>query len=362
MTTTTLLEYLALPNPELDCSKSSTGANTFNASWDPITGLEDWADFNYEKLMLSYGHVLLQQVPSLPETSPPLTKLTRKIVTEKTFEGVLERAIMPNVSAALRVAWPLCYSNHDPDDIAEIGKGDLARRGTTEEDDRYYADWAGVREYETTNFGYKNLCPGETKLASKWSTSKEGRRRTDYASPFNQTQTYCGRQWGVRHGYIITTEELVVIRVSKESIGPGLAASRAVRNASHQASDHLSHSRTFSTETISSGFQAMSLDTGSSYKDDTNPNIEYGPLLFKSIPWSAAGKRTVTVKLALWWLHMETKKDLSVQEAYPLSNTIGVDEQVQLLTDTTSALPLPGSTQDTKRPKDKGKGPGKRAL
>ena len=74
---------------------------------------------------------------------------------------------MPTVSAALRIAWPLFYSNHDPRDIAEIGKGDLAKRGITEEDDRYYADWAGVRECETTNFGYKNLCPGETKLASK---------------------------------------------------------------------------------------------------------------------------------------------------------------------------------------------------
>ena len=124
--------------------------------------------------MLSYGHVLLQQVPLLPKTSPPLTKLVRKIVTEKTFKGILERAIMLNVSAALRVAWPLCYSNHDPDDIAEIEKGDLARRGITEEDDRYYADWAGIREYETTNFGYKNLCPEEIKLALKWSTSKEG--------------------------------------------------------------------------------------------------------------------------------------------------------------------------------------------
>ena len=313
MTTTTLLEYLTLPNPELDCTESSTGANTYNAKWDPITGLEDWADFNYENLMQSYGHVLLEQVPSLPETSPPLTKLARKIVTEKTFEGVLERAVMPNVSAALRVAWPLCYSNHDPEDIAEIGRGDLARRGITDTDDRYYPDWAGVREDETTDFGYKNLCPGETKLASKWISSKEGRRRPDYASPFAQVQTYCGRQWGVRHGYIITTEELVVIRVSRESVGPGLAASRDVRNVSQRASDHPSHSRTYSAETISSGFQAMSLDTGSSYKDDANPNIEYGPLLFQSIPWSAAGKGTMTVKLALWWLHMETKKDLSIE-------------------------------------------------
>jgi hypothetical protein len=53
---------------------------------------------------------------------------------------------------------------------------------------------------------------------------------------------------------------------------------------------HPSHSHTFSAETISSGLQAMSLDTGSSYKDDAGPNIEHRPHLFISIPWSAAGK------------------------------------------------------------------------
>jgi hypothetical protein len=57
--------------------------------------------------------------------------------------------------------------NHDPDDITEIGKEDLTRRGTTEEDDWYYADWTSVQEYKTINFGYKNLCSRETKLASK---------------------------------------------------------------------------------------------------------------------------------------------------------------------------------------------------
>lgn len=316
MSTTTLLEYLTRPNPILDCSKSSTGANSFNARWDGLTGLEEWTDFNYETLMRSYGDILQQPIPPLPEASPPLTELEKKIFTERTFETVLERDLMPKVSAALRVAWPIYFSSHDSQDVAEVAKGDKARRGTTEEDDRYYADWAGIRQCEITGFGYKNFCPGETKLASKWSTSKEGRRRPDYTSPFQQTQTYCGRQWGVRHGYIITPEELVPIMVSREAIGLGLAASRAPRNVSQNTRDQPSHSRTFSAETVSSGLQAMSLDTGSSFSDDANPNIEYGPLRFKSIPWDAAGKDLLTVKLALWWLHMETKKDLSVQETY----------------------------------------------
>jgi hypothetical protein len=55
----------------------------------------------------------------------------------------------------------------------------------------------------------------------------------------------------------------------------------------------------------------MSLDTGSSLSDDVNPNIEYRPLQFTSIPWNASRNNKMTVKLALWWLHMETGMDLS---------------------------------------------------
>ena len=362
MATTTLLEYLTQPNPVLDCSKSPTGTNTVNARWDRVTGLKDWAEFNYETLMQSYGHVLLEQISPLPQTSPPLTQLDREIFTEKIFEDVLARAIMPNVSAALRIAWPLCYSTQDPEDIAEIKRGDHAKRGTLEEDSRYYPDWAGVRMCETTCFGYKNLCTGECKLGSKWKTSVQGQNRPDFFSPLNQIQTYCGRQWGVRHGYIITTEELVVVRVSRESVGSGLAASRPIREILQRASDQTLHSRTFSEETFSSELQAMSLDTGSSYNDDANPAIDYGPLLFKSIPWKAAGKRTLTVKLALWWLHMETKKDLSVRQDYPPLNDKSDYGQVQTSTGKAGTPPLPGPSQNTKRPKGKDKGSGKRVL
>ncbi|OAL33889.1 hypothetical protein AYO20_06900 [Fonsecaea nubica] len=340
MASNTLLEFLTAPNPTLDCTRSSVGANTFNANWDPVSALEDWPDFNYDILMQSYGHVLLQQVPPMPGTSPPLTPLATTIFTEETFNDVLSRAIMPQVSEALRVAWPLCHPDHNPKDVAEIAKGAKAKRGTTEEDNRFYPDWAAIRESQETNFGYKNLCPGETKLASKWSTSKEGRGRTDYLAPFDQIQTYCGRQWGAPHGYIITPEELVVVRVSRESIGPGLAASRPIRTRIQR--EQPAHSRTFSTETVSSGLQAMSLDTGSSFSYDTNPNIEYGPLQFKSIPWKAEGKNKMTVKLALWWLNVETGKDLSVQD-YPPSR-ISDHRQVQQPSERARApAPLSGS-------------------
>lgn len=84
--------------------------------------------------------------------------------------------------------------------------------------------------------------------------------------------------WRSRYGYIITRDEPVVVRVSKESIDPGLAAFRSIRDISHEAARQASHSRTRSTETNLSEMQTMSLDTGSSSCDDANPNVEHGPL------------------------------------------------------------------------------------
>ena len=68
---------------------------------------------------------------------------------------------------------------------------------------------------------------------------------------------------------------------------------------------------------------------------------------------------TTSVKLALWWLHMETKKDLSVQEHYPSLDAKGDFEQVQTSSGTAGAPALPNPSQNRKRPKGKDKGPGK---
>jgi hypothetical protein len=225
---------------------------------------------------------------------------------------------MPAVRTALHAAWPLCYPGDD--DAVDIGRGGCAKRIMVD-DSRLYPDWAGVRKSQMTSLGYKNLCPGESKLATKWSTSKEGQMEDDFFLPLSQLQTYCGRQWNARHGYIITPDELVVVQVSRELVGPGLAASRPVRNVPQYARDKPSHTRDFSIETISSGVDAMSIDKGSSYHDDENPDIEYGTLLYKSIPWDAAGTGTLTAMLALWWIHKETKTNVSVQNRYTPLNT-----------------------------------------
>lgn len=48
--------------------------------------------------------------------------------------------------------------------------------------------------------------------------------------------------------------------------------------------------------------------------------VEYNPIEFKSIPWDESGKGKLSVKLALWWLHMMAAApgcNTSVETEYP---------------------------------------------
>ena len=106
----------------------------------------------------------------------------------------------------------------------------------------------------------------------------------------------------------------------------------------------------------------MSLDTGSNFSDDANPNIEYGPLLFKSIPWAAKGEAVLTVKLALLFLHMETKNDLSVQHDHPPLRSVSYPINMPPATEASESLRQPPSTRNLRNTKDQGKGAGKKKV
>lgn len=62
------------------------------------------------------------------------------------------------------------------------------------------------------------LCAGELRLSEGAALRRS-----------NSAKLTVGGNGG--HGYIITAEELVAIKVSRGAVGPGLAMSRTVRNA-----------------------------------------------------------------------------------------------------------------------------------
>ncbi|KAK2804695.1 hypothetical protein FQN50_006535 [Emmonsiellopsis sp. PD_5] len=331
-----LLDILSEPNPTVDNTNSAKGTNTLNAAWTAVTGFRDWKDFSYGTLMSCYGEVLRRPLESqFPEASPPLTRLEREIWDENSLSHLLARAIIPTVGEALKRGWSLCYPcDNDP---IEIRTGGVAKK-TDNQDSRFYPVWAGIRssvKQEADARRYLNLCPGEIKLSTKWSTTIPV---PDFDQPVRQIQTYCGLLCGKRYGYIITQEELYVVRVSREEVDPGIAASRPRR--ARTTPEQPAHGRNMSMASkssvismdretpsiyghsrspISSGMDVMSVSKSSSFQDDSS-GIEYNPIEFKSIPWASSGHGVLTVKLALWWIHMlasAPEQDTSVKSWYP---------------------------------------------
>lgn len=292
----------------------------------------------------------------MPETSPPLTELEKEIFTEDTFETVLERETMPQVSAALSVGWPLSYANHNPQDVAEIGRGGESKKRNS-----------GRRRSILRGLGWHQKMSGnKLRLQESLPRRHQTRLKMEYFqgwpkatrlpitlqpgpnllwSPMGYSSRLCYNTRRTRRDQSFERNDRTRPRSFK-----------GVRTQTQR--EQLAHSRTFSAETVSSGLQAMSLDTGSSFSDDANPNIEYGPLQFKSIPWSAEGIGKMTIKLALWWLHIETGKDLTVQ-GYPPPSRTSDHGQLQQVPGKTRA-PVPPSGPGTSGLKGKGKGPAKR--
>ncbi|PGH28400.1 hypothetical protein GX50_08865 [[Emmonsia] crescens] len=112
---------------------------------------------------------------------------------------------------------------------------------------KLFPDWAGVK---AARDGYRNCCPGETKLSTKWHSVDE--RKDHYYWPTAQVLNYCGKEWKPRYGYLITQEELALLRFSRERISSGLAAHRSPRvivlqtAAPTQSASHQSHQRNLS--------------------------------------------------------------------------------------------------------------------
>ncbi|KAF3481305.1 uncharacterized protein GIQ15_04064 [Arthroderma uncinatum] len=312
----TLLDYLTERNPDVNNDNSLKGAPTYQEHLSKIE-LQDWPDFTIETLMACYGHVLERDFDAtFPEISPPISLLERMIFNEDSLDHLLSRSIVPAVSVGLQVAWDLCYPGHEEEviDITRGGRAILRANARNDAENAIFPDWAGVQKIENPN-GFANRCPGDTKLSTKWSSKKKD--APSYKWPFAQVLKYAGDNWKTRYGYLISQKELVVLRFSREIVGSGVALKRSPRvtrppSAQPPAQSARQHPRQ-RNDSIAS---YMSLDRasrspgpaprspgGESYVDD-QLDIEYCPVEMKSIPWRNYGRGKLTVKLALWWIHM----------------------------------------------------------
>ncbi|PYI30554.1 hypothetical protein BP00DRAFT_447390 [Aspergillus indologenus CBS 114.80] len=258
-----LLQILSTPNSEL-VSKSQGGSISTHAHWSHISTLEDCEEFNYETILFIYGDVLQHSFSTdIQKLSPELSQSEREVWDEETLRHIISRSLVPVVSQ-----W-------------------RGEKSAETEDSRFRPDWAVIhrdrKQFHSSR--HANLCPGDAKIAEKWTSA--GVDAINHLDPFRQRQTYCV-QSRTQYGWIITNEELVILCCSWEHIGSGIGAHRPQRQPPPVSQTHTRNvSDTTQFSSLSSALNHMSV-SGTGYVDD-GLGLESGALQWKSIPYSAHG-------------------------------------------------------------------------
>ena len=333
-------DYLRRENPTLICGACPSGSNTTSKIVEYLIPdhIKDWTDFQCESLRSIYGGILNQVLESeflCQDFSAIPQKPFREIHDERSLESLLTKWNHSVVSEALSKAQGHLYTNNSDMTIYMARGGQSHIPQSLKE--RRFPDWAGIQpalsqaDVRGNKISSINILPGDTKVSKKWLSNDivDGALDADYTPdnwqrPLKQVYTYCVRA-NARYGYIITDKELVVIR-----IGPSAQDKSPI-----------------STQESSQGFDVV--QTVPENIEDESPQNCFeedegddcvlpdsifnkmkkggGILEYKAIPWtndnggnSRRAHDTMTVNLALWWLHMMASVSSIIKERYaPLS-------------------------------------------
>ncbi|KAM0249214.1 hypothetical protein ACHAQJ_009120 [Trichoderma viride] len=304
----TILSELSSQNPILNASRASPGGTTHHSDWPAAESWTLWEDFNATQCYQLFEEIMNAEWQD-PTADVDLTTFDLEIYDEDSFEhSVLSRKLYPSVNAALQRAM----------ELLDISEGiNLCRGGRT-----YYnpsgatghrPDWALCsRLHMTDTLAYYNLLPGDTKLSVKWSSDLFPDYLAYWENPVRQILHYCDMS-RVRYGYIITDQELVVMRCTREAIG----TPEMTRSGRGQPIPP-GHYRQLSSDSDNSEEPVQSSPPKSSYQQ-TESGGEFCPVEYQVIPWSNHGDGQLTVRLGLFYLSMMAGYGrTTIQTEYPL--------------------------------------------
>lgn len=289
-----LLLYLKAPNPKVDSTwslqdgRSGSRSRARDSPHDVLL-LErvlEWKDMEWKSLLKPMlDRILHLPVSNLPRFENLLNypRHLRQISDENSLDALLVRWTYPVVSTALSVAQDHAKFRETTNASDYQYKISMARGGQAwiPQTNKLTPDWAGILlsfpennciddsqpgKFHNTR-PYKNVLPGDTKLSTKFK-SEWGRDDQRFRDPINQVFTYC-RRANVPYGYVITQEELVVLRLF---------------NGDKNNPDHLTGRE------------------GRTYVE------------WKAIPWANNTDDELTVNLTLWCLHMLAARDRTIGE------------------------------------------------
>lgn len=334
-------------------------ANAGVDSWTP------WQDFTAERLYDMFRDIIRAEWTIQGSLHRPWTLWDAEVHDEDELEhNILSKYIVGPVNEALAFASQYTGRNLD----LRLGRSGKSS-SMVALDNRYRPDWALCCHGHTNPNvpdKYISLLPGDSKLSTKWHSSLYlMREHKIWEHPVNQVASY-SISAPSRYGFIITDQELVVLRLHTEPPGNGLAANRYTRQAAQQpqtAVGTAAHSRQLSNVTastvdtvLSANLQNVSLaDSSGSYQPSAviGSNVEYC-----AIPWdncagsggqssssSSKGKGkdrdepVLTVRLALFYLCWMAASSNEMQESYPELDTYSWSDDMQCFMHNSIARP-----------------------
>ena len=287
----TLLSYLKRDNPRLWKFKNASDSKTLTKSgnWRAPAIIEQWDEFNFDTLRrMSEGllYTVLEQPLSkdLPLFSP-LPLMFRTISDEDSLDSLLVKWTQSVVCEALS----MMHEQHPElnDFHVRMARGGQAS-GLNAIPRRLRPDWAGVRlrscDDNDPDLQLPNVVlPGETKLSRKWKSGEikwgkttESQKDDPWMLPLLQIFKYCINA-NTRYGFLITDEELVLVRT-----GP----------SSQSRTDGIQRHRP-DEKTKAAGF-----------------------LQCKVVKWDPKDSDGLSINLALWWIHLLAAHESRIAFSY----------------------------------------------
>ncbi|KAI1766805.1 hypothetical protein GGR53DRAFT_484500 [Hypoxylon sp. FL1150] len=294
-----IADILSLPNPILEGSALSTGANTTSNditsilvdSWVP------WEEFTFPTL----SKIFKNDLSSPYEGSSGLKPLPNdlEICNEATWEDVMRMFIVPFVNVALSKL----------EGQAHIGRGSQCWIGYQK-----VPDWSAVSPmYKFDDGKPQNCLPGDTKISTKFRPKMKDDPiyNDEWSKAISQEVTYMVLA-GSRYGYIATEKHFVALRLAQRRIGSGLSQDRSQRQQA-------THTRQISdTAAIPDGsFDITTTDMSSEYSDHNPLMHSYEPPQYAVVNYSASGKDRLTYKSALFFLARMAMFERSIGYIYP---------------------------------------------
>jgi hypothetical protein len=324
----TLLDYLRVQDPVLVSDKCRGGANTKSKTAKYVTPrwIDKWEDFEYDSLQSIYGgaldRVLKRDFPLKDFSAIPRIPFC-EVFDENSLEALLTKWNQSVVSEALSAAQECLHKPQTSKAIymARGGQGDFP------ESEKFRPDWAGVQPATLQIEGLRgsskpwNILPGDTKVGRKWSSCdivpglvQHQWMPKDWIRPLSQIYTYCVKAQA-RYGYIISDKELVVVRIRPSLQMDDSQPTNDSQDSWQEFASVRNKSRRKTTN------DSDNCDENIETRD---PMLDNGRLEYKAIPWNSTKTEdqqqdcdSLTVNLALWWLHIMASVSSNIEGQYP---------------------------------------------